>query len=118
MLTPHLQIALASLQSRAPHITEAAFTDALADAVVHPVDVDGRPVGAVIVKGPEIHACIACDVRGLWMSKWLLRLLGDVVRKHGHAITRATTDEGRQFVQRLGFVRRGDSWVMGANHGL
>ena len=118
MLTPHLEIALASLQARAPHITADAFSEALADAVVHPVDVDGQPVGVVIVKGAEIHACIDPAMRGRWMSRKLLRVLYAVVDQFGAATTHATTDDGRQFVARIGFVPSGARWVMEANHGL
>ena len=118
MLTPHLEIALASLQARAPHITADAFSAAIADAVVHPVDVGGQPVGAVIVKGAEIHACIDPAARGLWMSRKLLRVLQAVVDQFGAATTHATTESGRQFVVRLGFVPAGGAWALGADHGL
>lgn len=78
----------------------------------HPALVGGEMAGAVMVNGPEIHACVLPQFKGLWMSKRTLRILRGVVEKHGYATTSATTDEGAQFVERLGFRLEGEKYVL------
>lgn len=76
---------------------------------VHPVTLDGQTVGAVLVKGPEIHACIA-EGFGRWFRREQAAILNAVIDKHGYAQTQATTEAGIRFVQRLGFKKHGDSY--------
>lgn len=76
---------------------------------VHPVRLDGRTVGAVLVKGPEIHACIASGF-GRWFRREQAAILNAVIDRYGYAQTQATTQAGIRFVQRLGFKRHGDSF--------
>lgn len=74
---------------------------------VEPVEVDGQLVGAVLMRGAEIHACIKPEGFGRWLSRSVLRrTLMRVVREHGRAETAVTTGNavGEAFVQRLGFV--------------
>jgi hypothetical protein len=104
----HLEAAFASLTQRAPSLTYAQFAAQVGAMRVVPVDVDAKPAGAVIVHGDEIHACVLPWARGRWLSKRILRVLADVIREHGRAVTRAATSEGVQFVERLGFVRQPD----------
>jgi hypothetical protein len=78
----------------------------------HAVTVDGQIAGAVMVKGPEIHACILPAFKGRWMSKAMLRILRGVVAEHGMAITHATTHEGARFVERLGFRLEGTKHIL------
>lgn len=94
-----MRTALESLQTRAPVTLEQL--QAL-NPVVHDVFVDGDDVGAVLVVGPEIHACIKGGF-GRWFSKRYLRVLDDVIREHGYAHTATTTEAGEAFVKRLGF---------------
>lgn len=111
MRDPHLTTAWRSMADR----IDLPFDDFLILVNgwdVHRVDVKGAPVGAIFVNGPEIHACIDCSYRGLWMSKKTLRVLSEVIRKHGYATTAATTPEGAQFVERLGFVFDGQKYVL------
>lgn len=113
-----LQTALESIQTRAPMTLEQL--QAL-NPEIHDVFVDGVDVGAVLVVGPEIHACIKAGF-GRWVFKDQLRILSDVMRKHGYATTSTTTDAGEEFVERLGFdlVGIGDGvkhWRK-ENHGL
>ena len=73
---------------------------------VFPVTLDGDTVGAVIVKGAEIHACIASGFKR-WFRKEQAAILNAVIEKHGYAETTATTPEGAAFVKRLGFAPHG-----------
>lgn len=106
-----LNIAYQSAADRMPGVTLEQFRAALAGAEVHPVTVDGNTAGAVIVQGAEVHACVLPWACGRWMSRAMLRVLDDVIARHGRAETSATTEAGRKFVQRLGFVPSGDKWV-------
>jgi hypothetical protein len=94
-----LQTALESIQTRAPITLEQLEA---VNPEVHDVFVDGVDVGAVLVIGPEVHACIKSGF-GRWMLKKQLRILADVIDRHGYATTATTTDEGEAFVERLGF---------------
>ena len=108
-MNPHLLKAYESLKDRAPGLTLDDFLKMAEGWDVHPVDVAGEPVGAVMLCGPEVHACIVPKARGLWCSKRMLRLLDEVIERHGHALTRVGrgSSEGHEFVSRLGFVAFG-----------
>lgn len=110
-MTDALRIAWESTRSRAAWSFEE-FKDFAKGWVVHPVFVDGQPAGVVLVNGPEIHACIGPEFKGRWMSKKTMRVLRSVVEKHGYAMTQATTQEGVEFVLRLGFVFDGCKYVL------
>lgn len=73
---------------------------------VHPVTLAGEAVGAVLVNGPEIHACIK-EGYGRWFRKEQIGVLNEVIRRHGYAQTSATTPAGLEFVRRLGFEQHG-----------
>jgi hypothetical protein len=90
----------------------------LANWEVHPVLVDHTVVGAVLIFGPEIHACIS-DGYGRWLTKGILRnTLWGVLDEYGYATTSATTPAGEQFVKRLGFVETEPGrYVKVKNHG-
>lgn len=80
------------------------------DWEAEPVEVDGQLVGAVLMRGPEIHACIKPEGFGLWLSRRVLRdTLVRLVAEHGRAETSVATGNaaGEAFVQRLGFVESG-----------
>ena len=93
------------------------FAAAMADWQVYPVLVDGVLVGAILVNGEEIHACIKPEGFGRWFSRGLMkRTLLDVIAKHGRAVTRVESgnEKGRKFVESLGFRKtteaRGICW--------
>lgn len=111
-----LHQAYLSAQDRLDGLTFAEFARALSKAEVHPVNVDGECVGALIVDGPEIHACVN-GCKGLWVTRREVRILNGVIAKHGYAVTTATTSEGRQFVQRLGFKPFGGKWIKETPYG-
>lgn len=94
-----LQTALESIQTRYP-MTMAQLV--AMNPEVHDVFVDGEDVGAILVVGPEIHACIKSGF-GRWVFKRQLQVLRDVIARHGYATTATTTKAGEQFVRRLGF---------------
>ncbi len=74
---------------------------------VEPVQVRGDIVGAILTRGPEIHACIKPEGFGRWLSRAVLRrTVGKAVEMHGYAETRVTTGNaaGEAFVRRLGFL--------------
>lgn len=100
-----------SAKDRLDGMTLLEFSEALAGADVSPVVVDGVCAGAVIVSGPEMHACVLPWACGRWMSKRFLTLMGRVMGEYGRIVTFATTDAGERFVKRLGFEREGAHWV-------
>jgi formylglycine-generating enzyme required for sulfatase activity len=104
-----LHAAWLSLVDRFP-ITYKQFQDFASDCEVNEVYVDGLPAGALIVKGPEIHACILPEFKGRWLTRKELRIMNSVIEKHGYAQTSATTPEGAFFVERLGFEKHGESY--------
>jgi hypothetical protein len=71
-----------------------------------PVDVESHPVGALLVNGPEIHACINKGY-GRWATKPLVRELERIKQEHGKAVTSVANGNriGEQFVERLGFAK-------------
>ena len=100
------------------NITLEKFAESVAGMEVNPVVVNGQLAGALIVAGPEIHACILPQFKGHWLSRKELRIMNTVIQQHGYAQTSATTKEGEAFVKRLGFVkhentfRRLQTWAL------
>jgi GNAT superfamily N-acetyltransferase len=99
-----LRLAFEATAPRLGGMSFDAFAAGLRDFEVHPVLVRGRLCGAVLVRGPEIHACVLPAARGRWFGREQASLLNRVIEEHGEATTSATTEEGRLFVERLGFV--------------
>lgn len=103
---------LAAWESACPRwpVSFDEFTTAVREWDVEPVEVDGQLVGAVLMRGPEIHACIRPEGFGRWLSRRVLRsTLARVVAEHGRAETSVATgnEAGEAFVRRLGFVEAG-----------
>lgn len=120
-----LDAAWASMRGRTKAPREAF--DLLASASeVHPVVVDGAIVGAVIVTGAEVHACVLPAAFGRWMGRQALQVVRDLVARHGRATTSVQKHcyAGVKFVQRLGFreIRREGDVIryelVGAAHGV
>jgi hypothetical protein len=83
------------------------FAKAMQGWSVEPVRVDGRIVGAMLMRGAEIHVGVKDDGKRRWATRRFLRAtLGKTVRAHGRAVTAVMHDNerGQAFVQRLGFV--------------
>lgn len=104
----------AAYEAIAPRVdfSHGEFAAATAHWKVYPVNLAGQCYGAVMVNGPEIHACVQAHARRRWVNRRLLGVLRDVVKHNGLAVTSATTVEGEQFVRRLGFVKEGEKWVL------
>ena len=105
-MTP-IEAAYESAKDRMPGISLADFSKAVEHCDVNPVILDGKMAGAVIVKGNEVHACILPWAKKRWFRRQQARILNGIIKKHGYAVTSATTQEGREFVERLGFVKSG-----------
>lgn len=103
MCSEHVVRAYESLVDRAS-VSLAQFMSYCAGWDVVPVDVDGKPVGALLINGPEIHACIVKEAHGRWLSKRVLRVLDRIIDSYGYAVSRAQTEAGHKFLDRLGFV--------------
>lgn len=99
-----LDAAWESLQSRTT-APRAAFDALTAGATVHAVKVDGAIQGALVVIGPEVHACVKPAAFGRWLQRPALRVLRDIVKAYGAATTsvQAHCGDGVRFVQALGF---------------
>lgn len=69
-----------------------------------PINVDGKPVGALLNLGPEIHACVNGGY-GLWATKPVYQRFRSIVKEHGRALTSVMEGNtiGEAFVKRLGF---------------
>lgn len=106
-MTP-IEAAWHSVKDRWPCSLEQ-FSNAAAGWDVHPVLLDGETVGAILVNGPEIHACIAGGY-GRWFRKEQVAILNAVIERHGYAQTHATTPAGERFVARLGFQKVGNAF--------
>lgn len=103
-----IETAYQSAADRMPGVTMEQFMDAIAGFESYPITVRGEIVGALLVKGPEIHACVLAHVKKRWMSRHVLSILNGVIDQYGYAQTVATTDEGARFVEALGFERDGE----------
>jgi hypothetical protein len=100
-------------------IPEADFIAHFWDWTTYPVVVDGELVGAVVMRGPEIHACITPAGFTKWYTEEVrLATLDRILKEYGHAITAVTTEAGAKFVRRLGFKQQGDTplWVLNSEH--
>ena len=73
-----------------------------------PLDVDGKPVGALLTKGPEIHACVNSGF-GLWATKPVYKRFTQTIKDNGRALTYVAAGNtiGEAFVKRLGFKETG-----------
>ncbi|WP_208281463.1 hypothetical protein [Massilia oculi] len=99
-----LALAYQSAADRLGGMSFEEFVAATAEFEVHPVHAGGRLCGAVLVHGAEVHACVLPWARGRWFGKSEAALLNRVIDQHGEATTSATTEAGRRFVERLGFI--------------
>ena len=99
-----LRLAYESAAQRLDGMSFDASQACVAGFEVHPVMARGRLCGAVLVRGSEIHACVLPWARGRWFGRAQAALLNRVIDAYGAATTSATTEDGRLFVERLGFV--------------
>ena len=73
-----------------------------------PVNVHGKPVGAILSSGPVMHACISGQY-GHWGKKHMLKMFHDRIDQHGFVRTSVAEGNriGEAFVRRLGFEEVG-----------
>ncbi len=101
-----LEAAWQSAKDRMPGVDFDQFCESVEGWRVVPVVVKRETVGALLINGPEIHACVLPLAHKRWVSRSLLAELDTVIQEHGYAITRVdeSREPGRHFVNRLGFV--------------
>lgn len=100
-----LEAAYESAKDRMP-LSRGDFMATFGTWQVRPVKVRGELVGAVLVGGNQIHACIKPRGFGRWLSKGVLKdTLLAVIERHGRAITSVAkgNEIGHTFVAGLGF---------------
>ncbi len=85
------------------------YIDALKDVEVKAVARDGKVIGAIYQKGPEVHASILPAWRGKWATKGLLRQL---LPKGATTRISAGHDQMYGIMSRLGFVDSGDGLLV------
>lgn len=90
-------------------VPRACFEEILDEWVLTPVTLCGETVGAIMVKGNEIHIAVKPGAHGFWVSRRYLPLLLNIISVHGCAVTSVRPDNLRsiEFVERLGFYRTG-----------
>lgn len=100
-----LLAAYESLRGRT-NISYDEFVEQVNGWNVEPVLVGGEVVGAILVNGPEIHACIKPEGFRRWFRKQQMHILDSTIEKHGYAMTRVMqgNEIGKRFVERLGFT--------------
>ena len=72
-----------------------------------PVEVDGALAAVVMVKGNEVHVAVKPDCKGKWLKRSVIkRMLAPILDEYGEIVTSVSfgNDNGREFVERLGFV--------------
>lgn len=81
------------------------FRELFWDWSCEPVFVRGELCGAILHKGPDIHACIKPEGFRLWVRKAHFGLLQGIIDRYGYAQTsvRKGNEVGDRFVRRLGF---------------
>lgn len=86
-------------------VSPEEFARAVSSWECVPVEVSGDLCGAILINGPQIHACIKPQAFGRWARRGLRPLLERVIEKHGRAETSMTegNEMGARFVTRLGF---------------
>lgn len=105
-MRPGLKEAFESATGRMPSISLAEFVKFAEDFEVVPLTYRGECRGAMLVKGKEVHACVTPP----WYARQALREISKIVKKYGEATTHATTEAGIRMVERLGFVKCGDTY--------
>lgn len=103
-----LKEAYESAKERLNGMTFDQFKEAVKDFKVHPMFCGGKLCGAVLVRENNIHACIEPWAEKKWFGRKAGKILNRIIDQYGEAITTATTDKGKQFVERLGFEKDGE----------
>ncbi len=87
-------------------ITRGAYAATLANWDLQPVEIDGAPVGAVMIKDHEIHVVVGKEHAVQYHRRILRKCLLDNLARHGYLTTRAFKgDKVATFLTRLGFYK-------------
>lgn len=89
-------------------LTREEFEATLQGWTIDPVEVDGRTIGVVLVKGPEFHFSKFDETP---VGRAMLRKYpGSLIEQYGYALTRTPKDDERmlKFNERLGFFVIGE----------
>ena len=85
------------------------FDAATKDFEVTPLYYRGECRGAMLARGPEVHACVTPP----WYARQAIRVINGIIARHGYATTHTTTAAGERIINRLGFKREGNgTWVL------
>lgn len=101
-----LQAAFDSMQTRLPSfVSYSLFKRLTKEWEVYPVKVNKIIIGALLIDGAEIHACIKPEGFNYWFNKAMLTILNNIIKEYGFALTRVAegNEVGIAFVERLGF---------------
>lgn len=84
------------------------FLSASADFEFWPVFVGGKCVGAIMQKGPVVHAAVLPEARGKWFNRRTLQWVKNQADKYGRLETKVRDAHGigHAFAKRLGFVEK------------
>jgi hypothetical protein len=93
-----------SAKDRLDGVTLSQFDESLMCAIIHPVKVRGEVAGAIVQIGSEIHCCIMAQYCRRWVNKSTLHLINGIIDQYGEVTTKATTQQGIEFVERGGFT--------------
>lgn len=94
------------LLGRFPALRLADTVEAFDGWHVEPVRIGEWIVGALVVKGNEIHVGVEHMARGHWLTRaWLRSHVAPLLRKHGSLTTSVIQGHraGHEFVTRIGF---------------
>jgi ribosomal protein S18 acetylase RimI-like enzyme len=100
-----LYAAYESLSTRLCNASYNVFLELARGWEVYPLKVNKKIIGALLIDGPEIHACVKPEGFKRWINKAVLAKIQSLIDKHGFALTKVTEDNttGIEFVERLGF---------------
>ncbi len=99
------------MRDRMPFVTMDDFLAKTSGFEFLPVTVGGECVGAIMRRGPELHAAVLPSARGRWLGRRALAIIAETIGECGRATTAVMDDHrpGHDFALRLGFKRAGSA---------
>lgn len=88
------------------------FCAAFAEWEIEPIQ--SPPIGAIFVKGNEIHVAVRAEYHGRWFTRRVLNFVRSLLIERGPLVTMVMpgNDAGERFIRRLGFEKRGNFYEM------
>lgn len=68
---------------------------------------DGKPCGAMVFHGDQLHIAILKDAQRRWMNKRVLREIKSALHHCGRALIAVTNETARRFAHKLGWKASG-----------